>query len=114
MRNLGLFITVVVVGLLLSSCGGPESAPTSTPTTPAIDADKLYTTNCVACHGANRQGMPNLGPALTPESLSTLSDTETKDIILNGRVNTAMPPWKDKLSSEAMDAIIQFIKNTPP
>ena len=103
-----------MVGLLLSSCGGPESAPTSTPTTPAIDADKLYTTNCVACHGANRQGMPNLGPALTPESLSTLSDTETKDIVLNGKANTPMTAWKAILNSEEIDALVQFIKNTSP
>ena len=114
MRNLGLFITVVVVGLLLSSCGGPESAPTSTPTTPAIDADKLYATNCVACHGANRQGMPNLGPALIPESMAELSDTEIKETILNGKLNTAMPPWKDTLSSEEIDALVQFIKYTSP
>ncbi len=114
MRNLGLFITVVVLGLLLASCGGPESAPTSTPTTPAIDAGELYETNCVVCHGINRQGMPNLGPALTPESLAVLSDTEIKDTILNGRLNTAMPPWKDTISSEEIDALVQFIKNTSP
>ncbi len=114
MRNLGLFITVVVVGLLLASCGGPESAPTSTPTTPAIDAGKLYETNCVACHGANRQGMPNLGPALTPESLTVLSDTEIKDTIRNGRLNTAMLPLEDTLSSEEIDALLQLIKYTSP
>ncbi len=114
MRNLGLFITVVVVWLLLASCGGPESEPTSTPTAPTINAGKLYEANCVACHGANRQGMPNLGPALTPQSLAELSDTKIKDTILNGRLNTAMPPWKDTLSSEEIDALVQFIKNTSP
>ena len=114
MRNLGIFITVVVLWLLLASCGGPESAPTSTPTTPTINAGKLFDANCVACHGANRQGMPNLGPALTPESLAELSDTDTKDTISNGKVNTAMPPWKNKLSSEEIDALVQFIKNTSP
>ncbi len=111
-RNLGVFVTVIMVGLVLTSCGGPESAPTSTPS--AIDAGALYETNCVACHGANRQGIPNLGPALTPDSLAALSDTEIKDTISNGRPNTAMPPWKDTLSSEEIDALVQFIKNTSP
>ncbi len=114
MRNLGIFITVIIAGLILASCGGPESTPTSTPTTPAIDAGALYETKCVACHGANRQGMPNLGPPLTPESLAALSDTEIKNTISNGRVNTAMLPWKDTLSSEEIDALVQFIKNTSP
>ncbi len=116
MRNLRrFFITVVIlVGLLLTACGGSESAPTTTPTTPSVDAKKLYTTSCVACHGANRQGLPNLGPALTPQSLAELSDTEVKDTILNGRPNTAMPPWKDTLSSEEIDALTQLIKHTSP
>ena len=114
MRNLGFFITMVMVGLLLASCGGPESAPTSTPATAAIDAGALYETNCVACHGANRQGMPNLGPALTSQSLAAQSDTEIKDTILNGRPNTAMTPWKDILNSEEIDALVQFIKNSSP
>ena len=112
MRNLGIFITVVIAGLILASCGGSESAPTSTPTTPAIDAGALYKTNCVACHGANRQGLSGLGPALTPESLAPLNDTEIKDIILNGRLNTAMPPWNAILTSEEIDALVRFIKNT--
>ena len=114
MRNSGFFISMVMVGLLLASCGGSESASSSTPTTRAIDAGALYKTHCLACHGANRQGMDNLGPALTPDSLAALSDTEIKDTILNGRLNTAMTPWKDILKSEEVDAITQFIKNTTP
>ncbi len=114
MRNLGIFTTVVMVGLLLASCGGPESASTSTPTPSAKSANKLYTTYCVACHGGKRQGVSGLGPALTPESLAELSDTETKDTILNGRLNTQMPPWKAILSSEEIDALVQLIKNTSP
>jgi mono/diheme cytochrome c family protein len=58
--------------------------------------------------------MPSLGPALTPDSLATLSDTEIKDTISNGRVDTVMPPWKDTLSSEEIDALVQFIKYTSP
>ncbi len=112
MRNLGFFITMIMVGLLLASCGGSESAPTSTPTPSAIDTGALYETNCAACHGANRQGMTNLGPALTPQSLAEVSDAETKDTISNGRPGTAMTPWKDILNSEEIDALVHFIKNT--
>jgi cytochrome c55X len=58
--------------------------------------------------------MPNLGPPLTPESLTVLSDTEIKDTIANGRPGTAMPPWKVTLSSEEIDALVRFVKNTSP
>ncbi len=114
MRKLGFLITMVMVGLLLASCGGSESAPTSAPTSPAINAGALFKTNCVACHGTNRQGMPNLGPALTPESLTVLSNTEVKDTITDGRPGTAMPPWKVTLSPEEIDALVHFVKNTSP
>ena len=110
MRNLWVFITIIMVGLFLVSCGGTESMSTSAPS--AIDTGKLYEANCVDCHGANRQGMPNLGPALTPESLAELSDTEIKDIISDGKLNTAMTPWQSILNSEEIDALVHFIKNT--
>ena len=60
--------------VLISSCGQSQS--------PAIDASALYEANCVACHGANRQGVSELGPTLTPKSLTALSGTEIKDTTL--------------------------------
>ena len=106
----------VVVGLLLVSCGGPKAVPTPAPvpTPPTISASELYATNCAACHGGNRQGVSGLGPALTPQRLAALSDTEIRDTILNGRPDTPMPPWKDILSAEEIDALLQFIKYTSP
>ena len=93
----------------------PETtAPLSETVATDIDAGALYKTYCIACHGADRQGMANLGPALTPDSLAALSDTEIKDTILNGRLNTAMTPWKDILKSEEIAALAQLIKYNSP
>ena len=116
MRNLGIFvaIVVVIVGLLLSSCGGPEAAPTPAPTPPAINANELYATNCAACHGVKREGVTGLGLVLTPESLAALSDAEVRNTILNGRIGTAMPPHKGTLSAEQIDTLLQLIKYTSP
>ena len=123
MRNLGIpvtvvFVTVIIAGLLLASCGGeattPDAPTTPTTTAPTIDAAKIYSTNCAPCHGGNRQGVSGLGLPLTPESLGTQSDTEIRDIIANGKPNTTMIAWKDSLSSEEIDALVQFIKNTSP
>lgn len=104
MRNLGIFFTVVIAGLLLASCGG----------TAAIDASKLYSNSCALCHGPNREGVENIGPALTPDSLAALSDTEIKDTILDGRLDTGMLPFMDVLNAEEIDALAQFIKYTSP
>lgn len=90
----------------------PASIPPITP--PTIAADELYTIRCAGCHGVNRQGVSGLGPALTPDSLRALSYTEIRDIILNGRSNTAMPPFKSALSQEEIDALVQLIKDTSP
>jgi mono/diheme cytochrome c family protein len=115
MKKLFLLIPVLV-GLLFISCGVPEAVPTPapTPTPSAIDASALYKANCVPCHGANRQGMPSLGPALIPERLTELSDAVIKETIAGGRADTAMPPFKGTLSPEEIDALLQFIKYTSP
>ena len=109
-------IIMIIGGLLLASCGGEATsppAPASTPTPAAIDAGALYETNCVPCHGADRQGVSGVGLPLTPESLAPLSDAEVRDTIQNGRLNTAMAPFKSALSQEEIEALVQFIKDTP-
>ena len=100
--------SLVLVGILLliSSCGQPQP--------PAIDPGELYETNCVPCHGANRQGVSELGPTLTPQSLAELSDTEIKDIILTGRPGTAMAGFEGRLNQKEIDALLQLIRYTSP
>ncbi len=59
-----LMLALLGILVLISSCGQSQS--------PAIDAGALYEANCVPCHGANRQGISELGPNLTPQSLADL------------------------------------------
>ncbi len=114
MRNWKILAVIMGGALLLASCGGQEAEPAPAPPPSAIAAGELYTTNCVPCHGADRQGMPGLGKPLTPESLEPLSNVAVKDIILNGKSATAMVAWKDRLSLEEIDSLVQFIKYTSP
>ena len=85
----------------------PESAATEEP----VLAAELYQARCAACHGANRQGVPGFAPALTPESLAALSESEIKNTISAGRPGTAMPAF-NTLSPEEVDALFQLI-NSP-
>lgn len=95
-------------------------APATIPTPPletapkAISAGELYAAKCAVCHGTNRLGVSGLAPALTPESLTALSDTEVRDTISSGRPGTAMPAFKGSLSPEEIDALLQLIKQTSP
>ena len=125
MRKLAILTTLLIAGLFLISCAGaqpiptqpaptPPPTPATIPTPAAIDAAKLFATNCAVCHGEKRQGVSGLGPALTPTSLTKLSDAEVKSTILKGRSNTAMAGFEGRLSLEEIDALVQLIKRTSP
>ncbi|MBI4181166.1 MAG: cytochrome c [Chloroflexi bacterium] len=135
MKKVMFVVSLLVIGVLLvSACAAPkETAPAAPPATKtevapapvtpvipaapvasAVDAKKLYDTNCAACHGPNRQGVTGLGKPLTPESLSLLSDDVIRTTILNGKPNTLMLGWEGRLSIEQINALIQLIKYTPP
>lgn len=137
-RGFLLVSFLVVAVTLLTSCGGAAPAPAPTPVpkpipapapapipppapapapvtsspaaTAAIDAAKLFTTNCAACHGANRQGTPGLAPALTATSLTGKSDADLTTTITKGRTGTAMPPWEGKFSAAEIGALVKFVK----
>lgn len=58
----------------------------------------LLKNDCGACHGLTLQG--GMGPALLPESLIGKADDFLLATILNGRKDTAMPPWQQFLSRD--------------
>ena len=90
----------------------PMSPPTPPPT--GIDATKLYTDSCAVCHGPTRTESATVGPLLIPKNLADVSDDEIKDVILNSRPDTAMPKFKELLSDEEIEALLQFIKYDSP
>ena len=109
---------ITIVGLLLVSCVRQESTPAPAPeptlTPSVVVAEELYARNCATCHGGSRQGMYDLGGSLTPQSLAERSDSVLKQTISGGIPYTAMPSFKNTLSPEEIDALVQFIKYTSP
>ena len=71
---------------------------------PAAGA-KLYTANCVACHGADRAGMPGAFPALTDLS-KRLQPAQIKDKIRKG--GGLMPPFA-QLSQQEIDDLASYL-----
>ncbi|MBV8355851.1 MAG: cytochrome b N-terminal domain-containing protein, partial [Candidatus Eremiobacteraeota bacterium] len=84
---------------------------------------KVYTTNCVSCHGASGQGIPGAFPPLAGNAAVTAADP--KEIIHTvefGRsgpltvgtstFNGQMPAWNTQLKPDEVAATITFIRNS--
>lgn len=69
----------------------------------------LLRQDCGACHGLTLKG--GMGPALLPGSLAGKSDAFLAETILNGRKDTAMPPWKPFMNHEEALWLIGVLRN---
>ena len=67
----------------------------------------LLVQDCGSCHGMTMKG--GLGPALTPEVLKSKPRQMIEITITHGRPGTPMPPWKNLLSSDEINWIIDTL-----
>jgi cbb3-type cytochrome c oxidase subunit III len=75
----------------------------------ALGAD-VYANNCVTCHGENGEGIT--APALgNPMLLATATDHFLRYAIAEGRDNTPMQAFKEKLSNDEIDAVTAFLRS---
>lgn len=58
----------------------------------------LLKQDCGSCHGMTLKG--GLGPSLLPQALAGKPAELLITTILEGRANTAMPPWKAMLTQD--------------
>ena len=76
----------------------------------------IYDTYCLSCHGENFDGKGPLAALLDPlprafkYQFTASYEERFKDSILNGIAGTAMPTWKNTLSDEEIDTVIEYIK----
>ena len=93
---------VFVAAALAAAPAAPAGSP---------GAGALYTQYCASCHGAERLG--GTGPALLPENLGRLKRADAQNVIRNGRSQTQMAPFHDRLSDEQIKQLVDLIY-TPP
>jgi mono/diheme cytochrome c family protein len=80
MRCLSSLVSALALALILTACGGAtQSAPTPTPFGDAVAGQAAFASTCVACHGPEAKGLPNLGKDLT---ISEFVKTQTNDQLL--------------------------------
>jgi len=73
--------------------------------------EKVYTTNCVACHQPTGMGIPGAFPALNGSPVATGDVAIHIDTVLNGRAKTAMAPFGQILSDTDIAAVITYERN---
>jgi cytochrome c oxidase subunit II len=79
----------------------------------AARGEKVYASNCVACHAAQGQGTPAMkAPALAGNKLVTGEHAGPIDTVLNGRPNTAMQPFAKQLNDTEIAAVITYARNS--
>ena len=69
----------------------------------------LLKQDCGSCHGLTLKG--GLGPSLLPQALKDKPEAYLVTTILEGRDNTAMPPWKPMLSFDDAKWLAEQLKD---
>jgi len=73
--------------------------------------EKVYASNCAACHQPNGKGAGPIKPLDASPIVLDTDHAKQIDVILTGRNNGAMPSWKH-LSDTEIAAVASFTKNS--
>lgn len=92
------------------------SPPSDTATVNSNNGKKIYTTNCINCHGTKGFGDGPIGQMLIPPAadltvIGKKSDQELLTTIQNGRPGTAMPSWKGNLSAQDINDVLSYVRS---
>ena len=77
----------------------------------AARGEKVYAANCAVCHKPDGKGA---GPIKAVDGSAIVQNADKAqqiDVLLNGRLNGAMPAWKT-LSDTEIAAVITYTKNS--
>jgi cytochrome c oxidase subunit 2 len=74
--------------------------------------EKVYNTNCAACHQANGEGVPGAFPGLKGSALTTGPVAAHLDIVMNGKPGTAMAAFGGQLNDIDLAAVVTYERNS--
>ena len=82
---------------------------------PADTAKKLFTENCVSCHGADGAGDGVAAHALAPRPTNFWAEQPSEDyamkVLREGVPGTAMPSWREKLSEDERHQLADYVRS---
>ncbi len=73
--------------------------------------EKVYSTNCAACHQPNGAGLPPAFPALDGSKIAKGPKATHLDIVMKGKPGTAMAPFGAQLSDTDIAAVVAYERN---
>ena len=73
--------------------------------------ERVYMTNCVACHQAAGTGLPGAFPSLVNSPVITGPVTSHLDMVINGKPGTAMQAFGKQLTAQEIAAVITYERN---
>jgi mono/diheme cytochrome c family protein len=84
------------------------------PSQSSAAAAESYRSYCASCHGADREGVAGLAPALTPNSLGDRSPANIAAIVADGISGTAMLSFEGSMTAAEIDALVTFLREVAP
>ena len=73
--------------------------------------EKVYTTNCAACHQPTGAGLPPVFPALDGSKIVKGPKAAHLEIVMKGKPGTAMAPFGAQLSDTDIAAVVAYERN---
>lgn len=108
LRNFSYLIAASLIGLLISAVySSSVSAESNLSMERKVELIELLRKDCGSCHGNWLKG--NLGPPLLPSKLRDKSRDYLIKKIKHGVEGSAMPAWKDSLTSEEIEFLVKYL-----
>jgi len=103
-----MLATLLCISALTVGISAPDTDQVPIPLKRQAQLHHLVKQDCGSCHGMTLKG--GLGTPLQPQDLTGKSIDFLTFTIINGRPNTAMPPWQEILSQQEARWIAQQLK----
>ena len=116
--RISLLAVVLSTSAVLLVAATPASQPSTSatsiagPDSPALGADgkKVYMKKCKKCHGADGKAQTKMGKKFEMGPIpGKMGKGKVLKVIKNGKANTKMKAFKDKLSEEEIAAVTDFV-----
>ena len=102
-------------GLLMQKAAAAEAAASASKTWTMDElmahGEKVYTTNCVACHQTSGEGIPNVFPGLKGSAIATGDVAKHIDVVVKGVPGTAMQAFGAQLNDADIAALVTYERN---
>jgi putative copper resistance protein D len=100
----------------------PPTNPVGADATSVAAGKKLFSSNCVSCHGENAQGDGKMASQLNPKPANLTNDTWTHgssdgeifSVIRDGVKNTGMKAFGSRMTAHQIWDVVNYLRSIGP